>query len=118
MRGYRHIAFHTKLWSNIDWFEVFNILRRKAMRTILILILAVLFAGCAMRFETRGLTPNTARVLDDAVVGAYKELCKNGVLSEKRAERVIAPLPQNPREYPPVFPPPFSSETKSEVKCK
>ncbi len=92
------------------------------MKFILTLILAALSAGCAgldtMRFETRGLTPNAARVLNETVVGAHKSLCKDGVRSEQRAARVEGPLPQNPQEYPPIFQPASRAETKAELKCK
>lgn len=92
------------------------------MKFILTLILAVLLAGCAgldtMRFETRGFTPNAARVLNETVVGAHQSLCRDGVRSEQRAARVEAPLPQNPSEYPPIFPPAPSAETKAELRCK
>jgi hypothetical protein len=91
------------------------------MRTFLTLILATSLAGCAgldtMRFETKGLTPNAARVLNETVVGAHKSLCKDGVRSEQRTARVEAPLPQNPREYPPIFQPAPRAETKAELKC-
>ncbi len=45
-------------------------------------------------------------------------LAFDGVRSEQRAARVEAPLPQNPSEYPPIFPPAPSAETKAELRCK
>lgn len=92
------------------------------MKSLFSLILAALLAGCAgldtMRFETRGLTPNAARVLNEAVVGAHESLCRNGVAGQKREARVKSADPQNPREYPPIFQPAPRAETKVELKCK
>ena len=92
------------------------------MKTLCSLILAPLLVGCAgldtMRFETRGLTPNAARVLNETVVRVHKGLCTDGVRSEQRSARVEAPLPRNPQEYPPIFQPAARAETRAELKCK
>jgi hypothetical protein len=85
------------------------------------LVLPWVLVGCAgldtMQFKTRGFTPNAARVLSEAVVGAHLRLCTRGVASVQGSARVEPPEPQNPREYPPIFPPAMQAYTQVEVRC-